>query len=115
MFAFFCVSPIIINTTIEEELINITMYHSRRERTQGHCGPFANGTYNSTMVANSKKKEEFKGVLCIPFALDIVLVCLFARMFAYMLDQHILAFVFASFTYFILFLVAWLIISLLFP
>ena len=37
-----------------KEFIDITMYHSQRERTQGYRAPIANGTYNPTVISNQK-------------------------------------------------------------
>ena len=33
------------------------MYHLQREKTQSYRAPIANGTYNSTMISNNKKKH----------------------------------------------------------
>ena len=35
----------------KKKLINITMSHSQRERTQSYRAPIANDTYNSTMIS----------------------------------------------------------------
>ena len=47
--AFFYIT---MKTKIEEKLINIFMYHSQPERTQGYRAYIANGAYNSTMISN---------------------------------------------------------------
>ena len=44
----------------KKKLINITMSHSQRERTQSYCAPISNDTYNSTMISKQEKKINHK-------------------------------------------------------